>query len=193
MERNYCCELWAVNIFARIWIVTRSTLLLEQFPFLQMTPKWRGLAITLNLRQKTNTNNRIYSQTPHTSCQVQWWRSDELCLFCSHMTWVHYNHWVKNKLGPQLSDHLFEGLHFGRDLVMQQGNDPKHTRKSMKECLKKEKHSSFHNQLQRLLSSLFPVPSTEFSLSNWHWTCYPNRWLQSKLPSPSSYCKHWIT
>jgi len=42
--------------------------------------------------------DNVSAQTPHTSCQPQWQRADDLGLFCSHRTWTPCSHWVIHEL-----------------------------------------------------------------------------------------------
>lgn len=80
----------------------------------------------------------ISALNPHTNCQERWWTIDHLCLCYSHRTWVPCGHCADHEL-LCISKFFLQTWNLVSDrwnLVLQKGNDPKHSSKSTTELLK---------------------------------------------------------
>ena len=70
--------------------------------FIEETSCWSfRLYIQSNTSQsceKVHCRGSVSAQTPHSKWQAQWWRGDDLGLFCSHRTWELCSYGVRHEL-----------------------------------------------------------------------------------------------
>lgn len=92
-----------------------------------------------------NSSKHSIAEMLHTRCQTRWWRGDYFGLCCSNRTWVPCSHWNNCVSNVRLSAWQ---LKLGRNCVMQQDNDSKHSRVTEKGNKEKIKVLEWLNQSQ---------------------------------------------